>query len=36
MTLNAGGDLSVVGSMTAAGDVIAFSDKRVKDKYKNY
>jgi hypothetical protein len=34
MTLNAGGDLSVVGSMTAAGDVIAFSDKRVKTNIK--
>ena len=34
MTLTAGGDLSVVGSMTAAGDVIAFSDKRVKTNIK--
>ena len=34
MTLNGGGDLSVVGSMTAAGDVIAFSDKRVKTNIK--
>ncbi len=34
MTLNAGGDLSVVGSMTATGDVIAFSDKRVKTNIK--
>ena len=31
MTLTAGGNLSVVGSMTAASDVIAFSDKRVKE-----
>ena len=34
MTLNSGGDLSVVGSMTATGDVIAFSDKRVKTNIK--
>ena len=34
MTLNSSGDLSVVGSMTAAGDVIAFSDKRVKTNIK--